>query len=584
MLHPFRADDPEFIDRFENEARNVAKLKHPNIVQVYDFDFDADSESCYMVMEIINGPTLKDRIVELTTQNKTMPIDEAIRTIRSAADALEYAHQRSMIHRDVKPANLMLDEDGRIVLTDFGIAKIVTGTQYTASGGMVGTPAYMSPEQGLGEAGDERSDIYSLGVILFQLVTGRLPYDADTPLAVILKHLNDPLPDPCALNPQVSQEMGNVIRKALAKEPEDRYQTAEAFSADLAKLDDSGQRRRPVPLLAETSPAPVGDLPHSVIMAAAERMTGTIPPGKLPAVGAPGRLRLSSVLTLVAALLVIAAVGIIGLGRGDSPLASFLAGTSTSTNAAPVAVTGGTPDEQTSALSTEPATAMVANAPTQRPEPSATRTTRPTRTPTLTATPSPTYTPSATPTPTINATGTAVYIAYETLAAATPTPNMTQTLDACEFEYIVIAPERYREPPSPNADVNNPRLARSGDNFTFEIILRNTGSCGWPEGVRLSYNSTLTENPDASVNLDALETTCSEEDIRPGMNFAEQEQSNFFLDGPVDITDESPAIEFTGTAPRLFGCYYGVWDLLYPNSDLTIGRPLLLTIRVWGSD
>lgn len=586
LLHPFLADDPEFKDRFENEARNVAKLKHPNIVQVYDFDYDVEGESYYMVMELINGPTLKDRLLDLTGDGRAFPIHETIRIIKSATDALDYAHQRSMIHRDVKPANLMLDEDGRVVLTDFGIAKIVTGTQFTASGGMVGTPAYMAPEQGLGEAGDERSDIYSLGVILFQLLTGRLPYDADTPLAIILKHLNDPLPNPCQLNPEISEEMSNVIRKALAKEPEDRYQTARAFGDDLARLDKSGQRRRPVPLLAETHPAPAGDMPHSSIRAAAERMTGTIPPGSLPARGAPGRLRLSSVLLLVAMLLVIGAVALLTLGRDDTPLQNLIADdnmqstlTVTGQNldaAAPI-------DGERSVVPTDFATERVANAPTIAPTFTPTHTTTPTRTPTVTPTPRPTSTPTDTPTPTPNLTQTALFFAYETVVAATPTPNMTQTLDACDFEYIVVSPERYREPPAPRGDPNNPRLVRSGDDFTVEIVLRNTGTCPWPDGVRLTYNPELTENPDASVSLDDLTAVCAEDEIRPGLNFAQQEQSNFFLEGPVNITGISESITFTGMAPDLYGCYYGVWDLLYPNSNLTIGRPLLLTIRVWGS-
>src|ERR1041385_7355870 len=194
VLHAFLADDPEFKSRFEREAQNIAKLKHPNIVQVYDFDYDEEAESYYMVMELIDGSTLKDRLSAIMARGELLPIPEVIRIMRESASALAYAHSRNMIHRDVKPANLMLDHDNRVVLTDFGIAKIVTGAQFTASGGMVGTPAFMAPEQGLGEAGDERSDLYSLGVILFQLMTGQLPYDAETPLAIILKHLNAPIP------------------------------------------------------------------------------------------------------------------------------------------------------------------------------------------------------------------------------------------------------------------------------------------------------------------------------------------------------------------------------------------------------
>lgn len=148
LLHPFLADDPEFKDRFEREARNVARLRHPNIVQVYDFEYDDQNESFYMVMELIDGLTLKDTLEALTNRGEMMPLEEVLRIMRGAGTALAYAHARGMIHRDVKPANLMIDSDGRVVLTDFGIAKIVTGIQFTASGGMVGTPAFMAPNRG----------------------------------------------------------------------------------------------------------------------------------------------------------------------------------------------------------------------------------------------------------------------------------------------------------------------------------------------------------------------------------------------------------------------------------------------------
>ena len=131
VLHAFLADDPEFKDRFHREAQNVARLKHPNIVQVYDFDFDPEGESYYMVMEMVDGPTLKDRLFEISEEGKLLPYEETLRIVREAASALAYAHSRNMIHRDVKPANLMLDHDERVVLTDFGIAKIVTGVHFT---------------------------------------------------------------------------------------------------------------------------------------------------------------------------------------------------------------------------------------------------------------------------------------------------------------------------------------------------------------------------------------------------------------------------------------------------------------------
>lgn len=263
VLHAFLADDPEFKSRFEREAQNVGRLKHPNIVQVYDFDFDPEGESYYMVMELVEGPTLKDRLTKIGDQGKLMPQAEALKIVREAAGALAYAHSRSMIHRDVKPANLMLDHDSRVVLTDFGIAKMVTGAQFTASGGMVGTPAYMAPEQGLGEAGDERSDLYSLGVILFQLVTGQLPYDAETPLAVILKHLNAPIPSVRAINPALSEDVETVINRAIAKEASDRYQTAQDFIDDLNRLE-RGERVQPAPQsLPDRQVEPLASLPDN---------------------------------------------------------------------------------------------------------------------------------------------------------------------------------------------------------------------------------------------------------------------------------------------------------------------------------
>ena len=236
VLHAFLADDPEFKSRFEREAQNIAKLKHPNIVQVYDFDFDTEAESYYMVMELIDGSTLKDRLSSIMARGELLPIPEVIRIMRESASALSYAHSRNMIHRDVKPANLMLDHDNRVVLTDFGIAKIVTGAQFTASGGMVGTPAFMAPEQGLGEAGDERSDLYSLGIIMFQMLTGQLPYDAETPLAIILKHLNTPTPIARDINPNIPEELDRIVHKIISKEAQDRYQSAAALIEDLDRF------------------------------------------------------------------------------------------------------------------------------------------------------------------------------------------------------------------------------------------------------------------------------------------------------------------------------------------------------------
>ncbi|MBI5958893.1 MAG: serine/threonine protein kinase [Chloroflexi bacterium] len=648
MLHPFLADDPEFKDRFENEARNVARLKHPNIVQVYDFDYDGEGESYYMVMELINGPTLKDRLFDLGSTGARFPTAESIRIIKSAAEALAYAHQRGMIHRDVKPANLMLDEDGRVVLTDFGIAKIVSSAQFTASGGMVGTPAYMAPEQGLGEAGDERSDIYSLGVILYQLISGRLPFDADTPLAIILKHVNDILPAPSQFFPGLPEDLEKIACKVLEKEPEDRFPTAIQFAQELGLLDESG-RRRPmvdpvtgliidsIPSPFDTRPDPLSGTQRATLMAAAEKagltditpVTHLTPPGKegevvLAQAGAPGRLRPVTVFGFSAVLIGLILIALFGFGSDQTPLSALFGEEDTATPQPsateiaaqitasptplgdevlpvkpPTSTRQATRTAQPGSRTTLTATVRpLTNTPAQSatPSPSATKTytpaptNTPTLTPTLTLTPTPTatftpsptptltYTPSTTPTPDL--TGTALANFFATQAAASPTPNMTQTLAVCDFQHIVVLPERYDRPPDPQ-DSGSPRLIPAGQEFTFEVVLENVGNCDWPSGARLSYNEELTQNPDESVNLSAIENECTT-DLRPGLNFARQEQPNFYLNSPVRITEQSAPIIFTGTAPPTFGCYYGVWDMLYPNSSVPLGRPLVLTIRVWG--
>jgi tetratricopeptide (TPR) repeat protein len=234
----YLAEDEKFVGRFEREAKAVAALRHPHIVQIYDSDVEDDVY--YMVMEYIGGETLKARLKRLNAEEKRMPLDEVARIFRALCDALDYAHAQGCVHRDIKPANVMFDGE-RLVLTDFGIASIVGGTRYTASGAMVGTPAYMSPEQGQGDPGDVRSDVYSLGVILYEMVTGRLPYDADTPLAIVLKHLSEPLPMPSQICADVPPTVERVILKALAKSPDDRYQSAGALAEALETAVESAE-------------------------------------------------------------------------------------------------------------------------------------------------------------------------------------------------------------------------------------------------------------------------------------------------------------------------------------------------------
>ncbi len=231
VMHSFLADEEGFLARFQREAKAMASLNHNNIVGVYDFD--VQDAMYYIVMEYVSGGTLKQRLTELSDRGEQLPLTETVQFILEIADALAYAHSRGMVHRDIKPGNIMINESGHAVLTDFGIAKILSGPTVTATGAMIGTPAYMSPEQGLGQPGDERSDLYALGVLFYQMVTGELPYDADTPLAVILKHVNEPVPLPSNMNPLTPEAVQKVIVKAMAKDPNERYQNAIAFIEDL---------------------------------------------------------------------------------------------------------------------------------------------------------------------------------------------------------------------------------------------------------------------------------------------------------------------------------------------------------------
>jgi len=244
--------------RFQREAQSVAALRHANIVQV--FDFDVQDDVYYMVMELLEGDTLKTRLNDYRVRGEQMDWGEIVRIMLDVLDGLAYAHSERMIHRDIKPANILLSRRGQAVIGDFGIAHIIGGTRYTISGALMGTLHYMAPEQGMQGLCDARSDIYSLGVVFYEMLTQRTPFDADTPLAILMKHVNDPLPLPRRINPEIPEPLERIVFTSLAKKPEDRYQSAaemaEALRAAAEEAEIELPTRISLPLSFTTSDAP----------------------------------------------------------------------------------------------------------------------------------------------------------------------------------------------------------------------------------------------------------------------------------------------------------------------------------------
>ncbi len=231
ILHPFLSTDPSFVDRFRREAHAVAALRHPNIVRVLDFDHE--EHLYYMVMEYIGGPTLS-AVLSKRRATGGLSLAEIRRTFTPLCSAVDYAASRGMIHRDIKPANIIMSDDGEPILTDYGIAKMVGSTSITSPGTVVGSAHYMSPEQAQGQDCDVRSDLYSLGVVLFECLSGAVPFDGDTTVTVLIKHISAPVPSIRALRPNLPPAVEPVLARALAKLPQDRYEMGAILAEELA--------------------------------------------------------------------------------------------------------------------------------------------------------------------------------------------------------------------------------------------------------------------------------------------------------------------------------------------------------------
>jgi len=262
VLPQFFARDPNFMNRFRREAKAVAQLNHPSIMPIYSFGEEGDIT--YIAMQYVPGGTLKQG------RGQVYEPAEAIRLALPIVRALAYAHNRGIVHRDIKPSNVLLGEEDWPVLADFGLAKMAEASQQlTGTGVGVGTPMYMSPEQGQGTGVDHRTDIYSTGIMLYEMLTGDVPFRADTPMAVVIKHMTAPLPMPRDANPDIPEALELVILKATAKSSEDRFQTAEEMiealervqNSLLAPSQDVDQAEVTAPALREPAPPVVGKEP-----------------------------------------------------------------------------------------------------------------------------------------------------------------------------------------------------------------------------------------------------------------------------------------------------------------------------------
>ncbi|MEP7200395.1 MAG: serine/threonine-protein kinase, partial [Chloroflexota bacterium] len=394
VLPAYLAHDETFRERFIQEARAVARLSHPHILPV--FDFGETDELAYIAMDLVQGGTLATKM----GQPLALPFIASI--IEQIASALDYAHAHGVVHRDVKPSNIMLREDGETaLLTDFGLAKMAESTSaLTRTGVGVGTPEYLSPEQGQGLSVDWRTDLYSLGVVMYEMLTGHIPFEAETPLAVIIKHISEPLPHPRVLNPNLPLAIDEVIEKAIAKRPEDRYQKGAEMAAALRRVTQDQAMTvtlpPPVPLVVpETSkpttpPVMPTDPGGKEAAASAQTMVKLAPPiAAQPSGKRPWPLIAIAALVLLAVLAGGGFAVVSGLNPAQPTPTALAVVAATTTSATAVAIVS-TP---TAALSPTPIPTVAANTPTTAPTVAPTNTSIP-----PTAPPAP---PTDTPVPVV---------------------------------------------------------------------------------------------------------------------------------------------------------------------------------------
>lgn len=242
------SNDNEFIQRFRREAHSVTSLSHPNIVNIYDVDDNTDEKPegqpgdvYYIVMQYVEGETLKD----LIRREAPLPLGQALHIMDQITSAIQHAHEQHIVHRDIKPQNILIDYEGQIKVTDFGIALAMSSATITHTNSVMGSAHYFSPEQARGGYANTKSDIYSLGIVLFEMLTGELPFSGTSPISVALKHLQEDIPEPRELNPAIPQSVENIILRALTKDPNHRYETVEDMRDDLRTALDPERLNEP---------------------------------------------------------------------------------------------------------------------------------------------------------------------------------------------------------------------------------------------------------------------------------------------------------------------------------------------------
>src|SRR5512147_1989518 len=244
----------EYEARFYQEAKAAGRLSHPNIVTIYDVGKSGDV--AYIAMEFLQGRELRD----ILNDNQRLPVDQVIDIVAQVAVGLAYAHEHDIVHRDVKPSNIMVVRDGHVKITDFGIARMASASVRTQTGMVLGSPKYMSPEQVMGKLADRRSDIFSLGVMLYEMLTGQAPFNGENVNAIMYQTLNTVPPPPSTLRPGVPDMLNFIVAKALAKDLDDRYQNAKEFADDLRACRDRLPRSTNTVDLSKQTAAPTVQL------------------------------------------------------------------------------------------------------------------------------------------------------------------------------------------------------------------------------------------------------------------------------------------------------------------------------------